>query len=70
MSPIEFVILATLAWLWLTNGLIDHVRWDPEEDLARVIGDAPAHTLAQIAQRGVSALKDFVKPLTTPRAPS
>ena len=52
------------------NWLIDHVRWDPEEDLARVIGDAPAHTLAQIAQRGVSALKDFVKPLTTPKAPS
>ena len=21
MSPIEFVILATLAWLWLTHGL-------------------------------------------------
>ena len=52
------------------NWLIDHVRWDPEEDLARLIGDAPAHTLAQIAQRGVSALKDFVKPLTTPKAPS
>ncbi|WP_408595839.1 hypothetical protein [Limnohabitans sp.] len=52
------------------NWLIDHVRWDPEEDLARVIGDAPAHTLAQIAQRVVAALRDFVKPLSTPKAPS
>ena len=25
------------------NWLVDHVRWDVEEDLARIIGDAPAH---------------------------
>jgi ubiquinone biosynthesis protein UbiJ len=29
------------------NWLVDHVRWDLEEDLARVIGDAPAHTLGR-----------------------
>src|SRR5690606_40640481 len=34
------------------NWLVDHVRWDVEEDLARVIGDAPAHTVAQFARRG------------------
>jgi ubiquinone biosynthesis protein UbiJ len=43
------------------NWLIDHVRWQPEEDLARVIGDAPAHTLVQTARRAVDALKAFVK---------
>ena len=42
------------------NWLIDHVRWDAEEDLARLIGDAPAHTLAQMAQRVMAGLKAFV----------
>ena len=39
------------------NWLVDHVRWDVEEDLARVIGDAPAHTLAQFASRAAQALR-------------
>jgi ubiquinone biosynthesis protein UbiJ len=43
------------------NWLIDHVRWDPEEDLSRLIGDAPAHTLVQNAKRAVDALRSFVK---------
>jgi ubiquinone biosynthesis protein UbiJ len=43
------------------NWLIDHVRWDPEEDLARLIGDAPAHTMVQTAQRAVNALRSFVQ---------
>jgi ubiquinone biosynthesis protein UbiJ len=42
------------------NWLVDHVRWDVEEDLARVIGDAPAHTVAQFARRGAQALRQFV----------
>jgi ubiquinone biosynthesis protein UbiJ len=42
------------------NWLIDHVRWDAEEDLARLIGDAPAHTLAQAARQAASALRSFV----------
>ncbi len=29
--------------------LAEHLRWDPEEDLARVIGDAPAHRVGLIA---------------------
>jgi hypothetical protein len=29
--------------------LVDHVRWDLEEDLSRVIGDAPAHAMGQSA---------------------
>ncbi|MDH4463601.1 hypothetical protein [Acidovorax sp.] len=42
------------------NWLVDHVRWDVEEDLARVIGDAPAHTVAQVAGRVAQALRQFV----------
>ena len=42
------------------NWLVDHVRWDPEEDLARLIGDAPAHTLAQAARKAMEALRSFV----------
>jgi len=41
------------------NWLADHVRWDIEEDLARVIGDAPAHTLGQIARRMAEAARRF-----------
>jgi len=42
------------------NWLAEHVRWDLEEDLARVIGDVPAHTLAQLAQGLVGGLRQFV----------
>ncbi|WP_244814463.1 SCP2 domain-containing protein [Caballeronia sp. Lep1P3] len=30
--------------------LAEHLRWDPEEDLSRVIGDAPAHRLGIIVR--------------------
>jgi len=40
--------------------LVDHVRWDLEEDLARVFGDAPAHAVATAARRMASALRGFV----------
>ncbi|MDO5623263.1 MAG: hypothetical protein Q4G71_01065 [Pseudomonadota bacterium] len=42
------------------NWLVDHVRWDAEEDLARLIGDAPAHTLAGMARGVADALRKFV----------
>ncbi|MBS0509229.1 MAG: hypothetical protein JSR53_17795 [Proteobacteria bacterium] len=42
------------------NWLVDHVRWDVEEDLARVIGDAPARAVAALAQRAAAALRGFV----------
>lgn len=42
------------------NWLVDHVRWDIEEDLARVMGDAPAHGLGQAARSLAQALKKFV----------
>lgn len=44
---------ADVAWL------IDHVRWEAEEDLARVIGDAPAHQ----AMRAARALRQALQPL-------
>jgi ubiquinone biosynthesis protein UbiJ len=50
------------------NWLIDHVRWEPEEDLARLIGDAPAHTLVQTARRAIDALRSFVQQRVTPKA--
>ena len=42
------------------NWLIDHVRWDVEEDLSRIIGDAPAHMVVQNAKKVVEALRSFV----------
>ena len=50
------------------NGLVDHVRWDVEEDLARVIGDAPAHTAARVARRAAQALRQFVGARMAPQA--
>ena len=47
-------LAAEVAWL------VDNVRWDVEEDLARVIGDAPARTLAAGAERAAAALRRFV----------
>lgn len=42
------------------NWLVDHVRWDIEEDLARIVGDAPAHMVAGVARRAAQALQQFV----------
>ena len=42
------------------NWLVDHVRWDVEDDLARLIGDVPAHTVANGAKRVVEGLRQFV----------
>jgi len=41
------------------NWLAEHVRWDLEEDLSRIIGDVPAHTLSQMASALVVAVKQF-----------
>jgi ubiquinone biosynthesis protein UbiJ len=39
--------------------LVDHVRWDLEEDLARLVGDAPAHAMAGVLHRMADALRQF-----------
>ena len=41
------------------NWLVDHVRWDMEEDLSRLVGDAPAHAVGQGMRRMAEALRKF-----------
>ena len=52
------------------NWLVDHVRWDVEDDLARVIGDVPAHAIGNGTRRVAAALRQFVGDRTgKPAAP-
>ena len=39
------------------NWLADHVRWDLEEDLSRLLGDVPAHLLSQAAVGALAVLR-------------
>ena len=56
-------LAAELGWL------ADNLRWDVEEDLSRLIGDAPAHTLAQAARRLLAGLKQFLARSPMPPSP-
>lgn len=47
-------LAAELGWL------ADNLRWDAEEDLSRLIGDAPAHTLANAARQVLAGLRQFL----------
>ena len=47
-------LAAELGWL------AENLRWDVEEDLSRLIGDAPAHAMASAARRLLSGLKQFL----------
>lgn len=47
-------LAAELGWL------AENLRWDVEEDLSRLIGDAPAHALADAARRLLAGLKQFL----------
>ena len=42
------------------NWLIDHVRWDLEEDLSRVMGDARAHVVMGVARQVAQALRQWM----------
>jgi len=42
------------------NWLVDHVRWDLEEDLARIFGDAPGQMLGQAARQAMVAIRQFL----------
>lgn len=44
------------------NWLVENVRWDLEEDLSRLLGDAPAHAVGEAGRRIVQALRNFVRP--------
>ena len=53
------------------NWLVDHVRWDFEQDLSRLIGDAPAHAAGQALRRVSQALRKFAAgPSASPSQPS
>jgi ubiquinone biosynthesis accessory factor UbiJ len=47
-------LAAELAWL------SDNLRWDLEEDLARLLGDIPAHALADAGRKLVAALRPWL----------
>ena len=53
--------------------LVDHVRWDIEEDLSRLVGDAPAHAVGNAMRKMAEAVRQFVgsagaTPAPTPMA--
>jgi ubiquinone biosynthesis protein UbiJ len=50
------------------NWLVDNVRWDLEEDLSRLVGDAPAHAVARTARAMSESLRRFVAPRPAPAA--
>jgi ubiquinone biosynthesis protein UbiJ len=54
-------LAAELGWL------AENLRWDFEEDLSRVLGDVPAHALADAAKRAAAGLKQFLA--TAPGSP-
>lgn len=47
-------LAADIGWL------AENLRWDAEEDLSRLIGDAPAHALADAGRRLASGLKQLM----------
>jgi len=47
------------------NWLTEHVRWDIEEDLARLLGDVPARVMCQWSRNLVVALRQFVAKAST-----
>jgi ubiquinone biosynthesis protein UbiJ len=42
------------------NWLFDHVRWDIEEDVAKLLGDAPAYALGQAVRRAQGAVLQLI----------
>ncbi|MES2686690.1 MAG: hypothetical protein V4706_07685 [Pseudomonadota bacterium] len=55
-------LAAELGWL------ADNLRWDVEEDLSRIIGDVPAHTLAGFARQALTGLRQFLAQTPVPAA--
>ena len=51
------------------NWLVDHIRWDIEEDLSRILGDVPAHMLGRAARGLGDALRQFAGVKTASTAP-
>ncbi len=55
-------LAAEIGWL------ADNLRWDVEEDLSRLIGDAAAHTLAGFARQALAGLRQFLAQAPAPAA--
>ena len=53
----DAALAADVAWL------VDNLRWDLHDDLARVVGDAPAAALAQFASAASTGLRGAVEAL-------
>lgn len=53
----DAALAAEVSWL------ADNLRWDIEDDLARLIGDAPAHTLARFGRTLAEGLRSFLQRL-------
>ncbi|MDB5966989.1 MAG: hypothetical protein JWQ72_3489 [Polaromonas sp.] len=47
-------LAAELGWL------AENLRWDVEEDLSRVMGDIPAHALADVGRRVLAGVRQFL----------
>lgn len=43
------------------NWLVDHVRWDIEEDLSKLVGDAAANTLVSMGRQAFQAMQQFIR---------
>jgi len=50
----DIQLAAEVGWL------VEHVRWDVEQDLSRLLGDVVAHTLVQTATRAAQALRQLL----------
>ena len=58
----DVLLAAEVAWL------VDNVRWDVEEDLSRVVGDAMAHTIVRLARSAAQGVKGFADRMPRPPA--
>ena len=45
------------------NWLIDNLRWDIQDDLARIVGDAPSHEIGRLARVVAEAVREAARTL-------
>ena len=50
------------------NWLAENLRWDAEDDLARLLGDVPAHLLVEAVRNAAAALRSFLGQRSAGRA--